>query len=204
MYKVALTGNYYSGHYDVAKLFEEIDVKIFNANLITKFIINYSPSHIKKIKKTFGDDIYTMGLLDLNKFNSNSKFNDLLDLIEFDILRSYEKFKLLNKNNPYTIFVYDFIFERELETYFDYVICSDRPKDHRSLDMKFLTNFTYSQIEKILNNEMSLDKKKSKSDYIIQNFNKNGDLQSDIVIGLESEIKRIHRNLNGKSNLIEW
>jgi len=115
MYKVGLTGNYFSGQNEVAKIFEDYNVRVFDANLITKFLINYSPIHIPKIKKEFGPDIYSVGLLDLSKLNDNKSFNKLLDIIELDLLRAYEIFRKRYKNDFYTIFYFDYIFERNLD-----------------------------------------------------------------------------------------
>ena len=201
MYKVGLTGNYYSGQYEVARHFEEYDVKVFDANTIVKFILNYSPVHINKIKSYFGDDIYNMGLLTLNRFNDNSKINQLLDLVEFDMLKAYEKFRIKYKNEFYTIFYYDFIFERNLDKYIDFKINCYRPKKERTLDMKYLTNYTDLQISKILDNELNDKVKKAKSDFIIQNYNINGDYQSDIVVGLESQIKKVHKQIMSRKSI---
>jgi dephospho-CoA kinase len=201
MYKVGLTGNYYSGQFEVSKIFEDYEVKVFDANLLTKFLLNYSPTHIQKIKKYFGSDIYSMGLLNLSKFTDNIRFNELLDLIEFDLLKYYEKFRLKHKDELYTIFLYDFIFERKLESSIDFKISCHRPKSIRKNDMKYLTSLTDWHIKKILDNEMDELLKNSKSDYVIQNYNLNDDHESDIVIGLESQIKKVHKKIMSKKRI---
>ena len=148
MLKVGLTGNYYSGQYEVGLLFEELDVPVFDANLITKFLLNYSPKHRKEINKQFGDTSFSMGVLNLSNFNSNIKFNKLLDIIELDLLKAYEKFRSLHRDADYTIFKYDFIFERMIENSFDYNISCYRPKRYRKTDMQTLTNFPQYIIER--------------------------------------------------------
>jgi len=200
MLKVGLTGNHYSGQYEVSHLFDDLDVPIFDANLITKFILNYSPQHINKIKKSFGDDAYEMGVLNLKNFNSNKDFDKLFDLIELDLLKAYERFRLNNSDSFYTIFKFDFIFERLIEKHLDFTICCYRPKLNRKSDMKYLTNYSFYLIDKILDNEMDEIHKNSKADYVVQNYNKNGDYKSDIVIGLKSQIQNIHRQIMKKKN----
>lgn len=199
MFKVALTGNYYSGQNEVSKIFEEFNVNVFDANTITKFLINFSPNHIKRIKEYFGDKVYHCGLLNLNRFQSNDKFNELLDLIEMDLLKSYEKFRLRHSKDFYTIFCYDFIYERNLDKYFDFKISCHRPREYRKSDMKFLTNFTFDEIERILNSEMP--DKNIKSDHIIQNYNFGTNNLEDIVIGLERQIKGVHKRIMNKRNI---
>jgi dephospho-CoA kinase len=200
MLKIGLTGNHYSGQYEVSHLFDDLDVPIFDANLITKFILNYSPQHINKIKKSFGDDIYEMGVLNLKKFDTNKDVDKLLNMIQFDLLKAYEKFRLNNSHAFYTIFKFDFIFERLLEKHLDFTICCYRPKFYRKSDMKYLTSYSYYLIDKILDNEMDELTKNSKADFIVQNYNRNDDYKSDVVIGLESQIKNIHRQIMKKEN----
>lgn len=201
MYKVALTGNYYSGQHEVSKIFEDFNVKVFDANLVTKFLLNFSPIHTEKVKEYFGNDIYSFGLLNLNKFTNNSKFDELLDLIELDLLKSYEKFRLSNSKEFYTIFCYDFLYERHLDSHFDYKISCYRPSDYRKSDMKFLTNFSFTDIEKILDNEMSEHTKNTKSDHMIQNYNFGTNNLEDIVVGLEKQIKDIHKKIMNRKDL---
>jgi len=214
MYKVGLTGNYFSGQNEVAKIFEDYNVRVFDANLITKFLINYSPIHIPKIKKEFGPDIYSVGLLDLSKLNDNKSFNKLLDIIELDLLRAYEIFRKRYKNDFYTIFYFDYIFERNLDKILNFNITSFRPKHYRKSNMEYFTSFPENIIKKILDNEMDHSIKNKKSDYVIQNYNKGTDPLSDIVIGLENQVKLVHKRIMSKkinesisrqfSDTIDW
>jgi dephospho-CoA kinase len=198
MYKVGLTGNHFSGQDEVAKIFEDFDVPVFDANIITKFLINFSPKHISLIKNNFGNDIYKVGLLDLNQFTTNQHFNKLLDIIEFDILSQYEKFRIKHKNDFYTIFYCDNLFERSLDKYMNFVVNSYKPSHQRQYEMKYYTSYPFPLIENIFKNEMSPFTKNSKSDYVINNFNQNGDYKSDITVGLENKVKDIHKKIMSK------
>jgi dephospho-CoA kinase len=198
MFKVGLTGNYYSGQNEVSKIMSEFDVPVFNANLVTKFLINHSPDHIEKILSKFGSNSYNMGLLDLKKFNTNKSFDDLFDIIELDLLKSYELFRIKHKKDFYTIFLFDYLFERGLDSLMNFNINCYRPRYYRIYDMQTLTSFPLHTIEKIVTSEMDESVKNSKSDYIIRNYNANGDYKSDIVIGLESQIKTVHKRIMDK------
>ena len=198
MYKVGLTGNYYSGQVEVSQIFEGFDVPVFNANLIVKFLINFSSPHIRKIKDTLGESSYRVGLLDLQKINNNKSFDKIFDIIEIDLFRAYEKFRLKHKDEFYTIFYFDHIFERNLKDRFDFIVSCYRPEHHRKYDMQYLTNLSDFTIQKILDNEMNPSFKNNSSDYIIQNYNTNGDYRSDIVIGLESQVKKVHKRIMSK------
>jgi dephospho-CoA kinase len=55
MIKVGLTGNRFSGKDTVCKLFEQIGVPVFNADVVLKFILNYNYEINYKIRNIFGD-----------------------------------------------------------------------------------------------------------------------------------------------------
>lgn len=193
MIKVGLTGNYYSGQYEIAKLFEELDVPVFDADLILKYLINYSTPHIEKIKSVFGENVYHMGLLKFNRFTDNKSWNKLIDVVEFDIVKTYERFRLNHKDDLYTIFKYSFLFERKMDTSMDYNISCYRPKNHRKVDMMSLTYMDNYAINSLLENEMDELFKNKKADFTIENYNRSGDIDSDIIIGLENKVRNVHK-----------
>jgi dephospho-CoA kinase len=126
--KIGLTGNYFSGQDEVAILFRDKNVPVFDADVVLKYFINFSPKHMEKISNKFGDDYYNYGLLRLNLFKTTSQWNKLLDLLEFDLIESYEKFRVKHINSPYTIFKFTYLFERSLHTHLDKVITCYRPQ----------------------------------------------------------------------------
>jgi dephospho-CoA kinase len=198
MFKVGLSGNYYSGQNEVYQILEEYEVPVFNANLITKFMINYSPKHIKQIKSTFGENSYNLGLLNLNKFTSNSDYDKLFEIIEFDLLKSFELFRIQNKNSFYTIFYFDQLFERGINNLMNFSVTCYRPKYQRRSDMKYLTTLSDNIINKILDTETDELIKNEKSDFVIHNYNKNGDYKSDIVVGLDTQVFKLHKSIMAK------
>jgi len=198
MFKVGLTGNYYSGQVEVSEILLSYDVPVFDGNLVTKFLLNYSPKHIKSIINLYGEDSYKFGCLNTKKFKSNKDYDKLFDLIEFDLLKFYELFRLKHKNETYAIFLFDHLFERGLDKLMNYNISCYRPKYQRKSDMKYLTTFPYATIENILGSEMSEFEKNKKSDFVINNFNLNGDYKSDIVIGLETQVLKLHKLISNK------
>lgn len=198
MFKVGLTGNYYSGHKEVSCIFEDFGVPVFDMNLVFKFLVNFSPSHIEKIKTSFGNHIYSLGLLDLQKFTKNSDFDKLFDVIEFDLLKGFEKFRLANKDAVYSVMVFDQLFERKCDKLMNFCISVYRPKHLRKNDMITLTGLDSYTITKILDNEYDEFEKNKKSDFVIQNYNLGVNKNSDITIGLESQVKKVHKYIMDK------
>lgn len=191
MLKVGLTGNFHSGQNKVAKIFEKIGVKVFDADLILKYLINYSVEHIDLIKTHLGSSTYSLGLLNFHRFNSNKDWNNLIDLLEFDILKSYEKFRLDNKEEYYTIFKFQFLYERKLNESFDRVINCYRPSSYRRNDLITLTYLDSYGIDSLLKNEMPESLKNEKSNYIINNYSSYNDDQYEGFDLLESKVRNV-------------
>ena len=192
MIKVGLTGNYCSGQNEVSKIFDSLDVKVFDADLLLKYLLNYSKKHILKIKSTFGENSYSMGLLNLNKFEDTKKWNKLIDEVEFDIYASYEKFRYKHQEDFYTVFKYSYLFERQLNTSMDFNINCFRPKALRKEDISLLTPLSDYLINKILDSEYSEFLKNKNADFIIQNYPKEG------VVKLDEKVRTTHEKIMNK------
>jgi dephospho-CoA kinase len=193
--KIALTGNFYSGQDEISHILNDKNVPVFDADLVLKYILNFSPKHMNKISAVFGEDYYSYGLLRLNLFKKNYDWDKLLNLVEYDLLQCYEKFRKKHSDSTYTVFKFSYLFERNLQEHFDKVICAYRPKNYRKQDMKTYTHLDDLSINNILSNEMGELYKNTKSDYIVHNYNITGDKFSDIVTGLERRIDQIHKSI---------
>jgi dephospho-CoA kinase len=183
----------------VGKIFKKLNVSVFDADLLLRYFINFSPTHIKKIQTNLGKNSYTLGVLNIDKFSKKSQLEDLLDLCEFDILLAYARFRLLMKDQSYTVFKYSFLFEREIESDFDYIINCSRPKTLRDKDLKNYTQIPTIAINNILDGEMSENEKNISSNYIVRNnetdyLKKGFDKWSDVY----DQVERIHNSLSKK------
>lgn len=193
MIKVGLTGNYCSGQNEISELFEDNGVASFDADLILKYLINYSKPHMELVKTEFGEGAYSCGLLNFSKFTTNTNWNKLIDIVEFDIIKAYERFRLTHKEDFYTIFKYSYLFERKLNESMDVNISCYRPKYYRRTDMQTLTYMDLYRINYLVDNEMDELFKNKKSDFIIENYNRTGDKFSDVIIGLDSKVRNVHK-----------
>jgi dephospho-CoA kinase len=197
MIKVGLTGNFYSGYNEVGEIFEEKGIPVFDADVVLKFMINYSPKHIEKIKEKFGDDIYKLCLLDMKRFSTSKKFDDLLDILQLDLMKSYEKWRIRNYNHFYTIFKSSILFERNLDTSMNFTISVFRPKVERRYDLKTHTSMPISTIDDILNGEMDELIKNGKADFVVHNYN-NYSLSSNADY-VNTQVININKALMNKS-----
>jgi dephospho-CoA kinase len=208
MYKVGLTGNFYSGYDAVAEMFEIKGIPVFDADVVLKFMINYSETHIQRIKEKLGNDIYKSALLDIKRLDTNQKIDDILDIVQLDLVKSYIKWCKKNYDSPYSIFKSAILFERKLNTSMDFNISVFKPKDQRRRSLTSFTSIPRMTIDTILNSEMDEFEKNGKSDYIIHNYEssyqdyKNG-CEEQIICINKSIIKKVSSNFFDESGNIK-
>jgi dephospho-CoA kinase len=162
-------------------------------------MINYSYEHIGKIKIRFGDHVYNKGLLEVKNFTT-PMFDELLDIIEIDLIKAYEKWRINNWNSFYTIFKSSILFERELDKRMNYSINVFRPKSQRKTELGFNTQIPSMTIDMILENEMEDQDKTLKADYTIDNFYNFNDSYQKRKEELSKQINNIHKSLMKKDN----
>lgn len=172
MIKVGLTGNRYSGKDRIARLFSQISIPVFHADIVLKFILQYNLDIDKEIKIQLGQNIYDMsGHLDPQKFNTTEKFNRLIDIVEPELFKAYERFELKHKDSVYSIFHSSILFERDWNKKMDYVITTFSPKSDRiersnMEEPGLLTSVIYGLMAKEIED---LEKNKL-STYVIHNY----------------------------------
>jgi dephospho-CoA kinase len=195
MYKVGLTGNFYSGYGSITEIFQQKGIPVFDADVILKFMLNYSQIHIGKIKEKLGGHVYKLALLDVNKLDTNEKFDDILDVVQLDLIKAYGKWCKKNSDSHYTIFKSAILFEREMNKSMDLNISVFKPKNERRRDITSFTSIPKSTIDAILDGEMDEYQKNKKSDYIIHNYS--SAYQND-KSGAEVQINCINNSINKK------
>lgn len=182
MIKVGLTGNRYSGKDRVTKMFEQISIPVFHADVILKFILQYDLALDKEIKIQLGQSIYdSNGRLDPQKFNSSEKFNRLIDVVEPALFQAFERFQSKNTQSIYCIFHSSILFERGWDKKLDQTITVFAPKSEKIkrvqvIEPMLLTSTIYDLMSKEIDD---LDKNKA-STYIIHNYSDATDITRQI------------------------
>lgn len=174
--KVALTGNIGSGKSTIGHLFSLMGIPIYNAdNEGKKFL--FQASIKEEIVNIIGENI-----LDKDR---NIIFSEMAKIIfENDVLLSkvnavihplviadYFEWEKLQSTAPFTIFESSIIFEHHLESNFDFVVdvyCPDEIAINRAIQRGFQSEIDINnRLKKQLNTEI----KKSKADFVINNYN---------------------------------
>ena len=103
-------------------------------------------------------------------FDTDAKFESLIDLIEFELFEGYEKFRNKYKDKQYTIFHSSIIFEKNWSKKFDRVISVFSTKEDRIYRYKNLTGDNLQTIHAIFSREIDEIKKNQSSDFVIHNY----------------------------------
>ncbi len=195
MIKIGLTGNRYSGKDRVARLFQQISIPVFQADIVLKFILNHNFEIQHNLKKNIGNGIFkseTEFDTQVIKLMTNG-FDRVFDEAEFELLKAYEKFRLKNRQSIYTVFHSSILFERELDKNMDYTISVFSPITERIERCQYLDpSKSLSGIHDLMGGEMKdLDKNK-KSTYIIHNYS------DHILGGMGDQVTKIDQKIIDK------
>jgi len=170
MLKVGLTGNYCSGLEQVVSIMRKMGILVFDADLIIKFLIYNNSEVIKKIKTQFGKIVFTENQVDIASFRTTEQFNSLIKLIEPDLLKSYEKFRLVNRNSKIIFFKSQVLFETGLNTYMNMSVSVFKPNGNRVEEIQRINKLRTTESWKIVDSEMDSFQKNRMCQYTIHNY----------------------------------
>lgn len=194
MLKVGLSGNLCSGYDEVAEQFKKIGVPIFDADVVLKFMIHYDEVISKDIRIKFGEGAFKNGFLNEKAFNSIEKINLLLDLVNVQIIKLYEKFRVKHKLAPYTIFKSALLFEKEFDSSMNFTITTFAPADERVLRLRELEGLPFYEAYSLIQNGPDDFIKNNLSTYVIHNY-------EESAMTLKSQIDRIDKQLREKAGV---
>jgi dephospho-CoA kinase len=191
MLKVGLTGNYCAGLDAVVIILRKMGIIVFDADLIIKFLLYNNTEMINKIKAQFGKIVFFENQVDISSFRTAEQFNSLIKLIEPELLRSYEKFRLVNRDSKYIFFKSQILFETGLNTYMNINVSVFKPNGSRVADIQRINKLRTTEAWKIVDSEMDSFQKNRMCQYTIHNYEAHND-------GLEKQIASILKALNSK------
>lgn len=175
MIKVGLSGNRFSGKDTISKIFRDVSIPIFDADIIVKFILNYNYDIFSDVKERLGEQYMSKDhTLNLTLIDKDNKFGEVLKVIENDVFKAYEKFEDKNKNSIYTIFNSSVLYESGWSKKMDTNVTVYAPFIDRVERGKLELKGQYhnrTTINTLLNSEMDELEKNRKADHVIHNYN---------------------------------
>mgnify|MGYP001239611078 CR=1 FL=1 len=187
---IGLTGGIGSGKSTVLKLFKNLGVKTFSADISAKKLVNSDKTLINQIKDSFGKNIYKDNILDSKKlskivFANSNKLKLLNSIIHPAVALDFKNFIELN-NDEYIVKEAAIIFETNSEKQYDKIILVKSPLEIRIERVMRRDNLSRLEVIKRINNQLDENLIIDKCDYIINNHN-NDDLKN-IVQSIHLEL----------------
>lgn len=191
---IGLTGGIGSGKTTVAKMFQDLGVPVYIADLEAKKITN-NPNTIKLIEQHFGSKVVSNGILDRTAlanlvFDNPNKLNQLNAIIHPLVAQDFATWVATHEREKFVIKETAILFETGNHTQCDYVITVTAPIDVRIKRVLKRDQIDEDEIRKRIANQWPEEKKAKLSDFVIQNINLDNTLQqvkniySKIVINL--------------------
>lgn len=189
---LGLTGGIASGKSTVSNIFKKYGIYIADADKIAKELGNRKDviDEIgEKISKTVIDE---NGIVDRAKlkeivFSDKSKLEILNKIYHPKIREEFKKIKLNSSKNDIIIFDVPLLFETGMYTLCDKKILVYVNEDIQIERLIARDGITKELAKKIIDSQMSLDEKKSKSDILIEN--------NDSLEELEKKVEMVYKKI---------
>ena len=187
---VGLTGGIGSGKTTVAKLFEDLGVPVYYADIEAKKLMQNLPVLRKKIIALFGEEAYHGE--DINRshiaqivFRDREKLKKLNALVHPEVEDHFKKWLAL-QNSAYVIQENALIFENHKQGSYDSIITVTAPLEKRIERVVKRDGVTRQQVLDRIDNQIDDDYKVSHASFVINN---------SILSESKDQVRQIHWRL---------
>ena len=190
MYKVGITGNIGSGKSIVTKVFQLLQIPVFDADSAAKYLMEHDEDLMAGITQNFGTTIYHKGrinrpLLASIIFQDKAKLQQLNSLVHPKVI-AYGEWWHTQQQAPYTLKEAAIFFESGSYETMDFIIGVAAPTSLRMARAMQRDGATAEQIQERMQHQMEESEKMSRCKYVIYN----DDIQSIIL-----QVQAIHQQI---------
>ena len=188
--RVAITGGIGSGKSTFANYLASKGYVVINADDISKDILTFDESIIKRVTKEFGNDSYKDGKLNkkfiaAQVFSDPNKLNKLNSILHPRVLQKIDT--LIEKKYKDDKFVFieaALIYEADLEKKFDYVVLVTADFNNRLKRSVDSGKFSEDDFISRDNNQIPQEEKEKRADFIFSNNKSKKDLikKADLLL----------------------
>lgn len=187
---VGLTGGIGSGKTTVAKMFMEIGVPVFFADIEAKKLMKSSKVIRRKLIQLFGkkayiDDELNRPFIASKIFNDEALLEKMNGIIHPKVAKRFQRWAS-KQTTPYVISEVAILFENDSYKNYDYIITVVAKEEDRIKRLLERDDTTEEKIRAIMKNQWPDEDKIRLSDYVIVN--------NDLQITTE-QVKSIHKKL---------
>lgn len=174
MKKIGVTGGIGSGKTVVCEIFRTLGVKVYNADMRAKEILNSDNSVRSLIIESFGDDIYIDGFVDRKRlaakvFNNPVELSKLNAIVHPAVARDFENFAKGNQYEAYIIKEAAILFESGTYKNLDSVVLVYAQPEIRIKRVLERDKTDRDAVLARMKNQMDDTEKMQLSNYIINN-----------------------------------
>ena len=187
---IGLTGGIGTGKSTVSQILKEKNFPVIDLDIISHEVIKF-PKVVEKIVENFGKEVLEYNntgnwIVSREKlgrviFGNREKRLILNSVMHPEILRIMrEKILECKKENKIIFVEIQLLFEVQWEKEFDYILLVSAEKETQIKRILFRDNRSKEEALSIINSQMSLDEKKKRSDYVIENDGNIQDLEKKV------------------------
>ena len=187
---IGLTGGIGTGKSTVSQILQRKGYKVIDLDVISHEVIKF-PKVVEKIVENFGKEVLEYNntgnwIVSREKlgrviFGNREKRLILNSVMHPEILRIMrEKILECKKENKIIFVEIQLLFEVQWEKEFDYILLVSAEKDTQVKRVLNRDRRSEEEALNIINSQMSLDEKKKRSDYVIENDGNIQDLERKI------------------------
>ena len=185
MFVVGLTGGIGSGKTVASDRFEELGVKVVDADIASRVVVEIGKPALSSIEGEFGSDVISDdGSLNRAKLREiifkDDEAKSWLESLLHPLIGQHILDEIASATSRYVILVSPLLFETAQFQMCNRTLLIDVPKDIQILRTAKRDKVPESQVEKIIASQMDRDQKISKADDVIVNDGEIGDLISKI------------------------
>lgn len=185
-----LTGGMGSGKTTVAKMFNDLGVPVYIADVEAKRLMHESDEVVKSVKELFGEDAYENGKLNRTLianavFGNKEKLEALNTIVHPAVYSDFKKW-VSQQETPYVLKEAAIIFENGGEKQLDFTILVTAPKEVRIQRVLNRDNMDRAAVISRMNHQWSDERKKALATFCIENTD---------LADTEAHVKYLHNQL---------
>jgi len=185
MFIVGLTGGIGSGKTVASDRFEELGVKVVDADIASRVVVENGQPALHSIEGKFGSDVISDdGSLNRAKLREiifkDNEAKSWLEALLHPLIAKHISDEISRATSKYAVLVSPLLFETSQFEMCNRTLLIDVSKEAQILRTAARDNVSKSQVEKIISSQMDRDQKINKADDVIVNDGEINDLISKI------------------------
>lgn len=190
---LGITGGIGSGKTTVTNIFSLMNIPVYIADIESKRITATSPIVRQKLIHLFGEELYdgetlNKKLLASHIFTDSEKMNKVNAIIHPEVEKDFKEWIDKHKDEKVVIHEAAILFESGFNQLVDKIITVYTPLEERVKRTMKRDNSTRNEVLNRINNQMSDEKKKELSDFVIVNTNDQSLIEQVIKILKKLEV----------------